>query len=47
MVDLDARAVGNSALLNMASPTGFRALLLPLQLWKAVHADMVVALTAC
>jgi hypothetical protein len=47
VVDLDARAVGNLAPLNMASPTGFRVPLVPLQLWKAVQADMSVALTAC
>jgi hypothetical protein len=40
-------AVGNSAPLNMASPTGFRAPLVPTQLWNAVHADMAMALTAC
>jgi hypothetical protein len=47
VADLDARAVGNSALLNMASPTGFWVLLVPSQLWYAVHADMAVAFTAC
>jgi hypothetical protein len=44
VVDLDVPAVGRSALLNIASPTGFLAPLLPSQLWKAVHEDMAVDL---
>jgi hypothetical protein len=33
VADLDDRAVGSSAPLNMASPTGFRMPLVPSQLW--------------
>jgi hypothetical protein len=46
VADLDARAVGSSAPLNMASPTGFRVPLVPSQLWYAVHADMATALSS-
>jgi hypothetical protein len=47
VADLDKRAVGNSARLNMASLTGFRMPSVPAQLWYADHADIAVALTAC
>jgi hypothetical protein len=49
VVDLDVRAVVMSALLNISSPTGFLAPLLPSQLWNAIHAyaDIAVALTTC
>jgi hypothetical protein len=47
VADLDERPVGNSAPLNMASPTGFRMPSVPSQLWYADHADNAVALTAC
>jgi hypothetical protein len=47
VVDLNVCAVVMLALLNIASPTGFLAPLLPSQLWNAVHVDIAVALTTC
>jgi hypothetical protein len=47
VVALDVCAVGRLALLNISSPTGFLIPLLPLQLWKALHTDIAVALTTC
>jgi hypothetical protein len=45
VVAIDVRAVGVLALLNISSPTGFLAPLLPSQLWNAIHTDIPVALT--
>jgi hypothetical protein len=47
VADLDERAVGSSAPLNIASQTGFRMPSVPSQLCYADHADIAVALTAC
>jgi hypothetical protein len=47
VVALNVCAVGRLALLKISSPTGFLAPLLPSQLWKALHADIAVALTTC
>jgi hypothetical protein len=47
VANLDVRAAGMFALLNIALPMGFLAPLLPSQLWKSVHAEIAVALTTC